>query len=316
MFISKTNYHDGLVVILLCTYNGDRFLIDQLSSIEAQDYKNWIVIVSDDGSNDNTLPILNHYKLKWPDGKLQIRNGPQNGFCTNFLTLACDKEIKGDFYAFCDQDDIWKDSKLSFAVKSIINCNISINTPILYCGRTFYLTENELDITLSPLHSSFKSFNNAIIQSIAGANTMVFNHSAKIILEKFGVQDVPSHDWWLYLIITGVEGHIIYDSSPQVYYRQHSNSLVGGNVKFFDKLKRLLMIFNRRLYNWRLKNTSALIININYLSERNKIITKLLYTFHNNGVLIRFLIIIKYKIFRQSKFQTFLLFLFIFFNII
>ena len=112
-----------LAAILLCTYNGARFLAEQLDSLEAQTHQNWIVISSDDGSTDQTLEILYQYQAKWPAGKLTIRSGPQKGFCQNFLSLACDPEIKADYYAFCDQDDVWLIDKLKMGIN-----NIGLNT--------------------------------------------------------------------------------------------------------------------------------------------------------------------------------------------
>jgi glycosyltransferase involved in cell wall biosynthesis len=96
----------GRVAILLATFNGDRFLSAQLDSLESQLHQDWFVIASDDGSTDNTLKILQKYQERWPEGKLSIRTGPEQGFCHNFLSMACDSAIKADFYAFCDQDGV------------------------------------------------------------------------------------------------------------------------------------------------------------------------------------------------------------------
>ena len=106
-FIDKNPNLEGssnapLVAILLCTYNGARFLPEQLDSLEAQTHQNWVVYASDDGSTDATLEILQQYQAKWPSGKLTIRTGPQKGFCQNFLSLTCDPNIRADYYAFCD----------------------------------------------------------------------------------------------------------------------------------------------------------------------------------------------------------------------
>ena len=106
-----------LVCILLCTYNGAKYLKEQLNSIESQTYTNWRIIVSDDGSTDETLTLLHDYQNKWGTSKLEIRKGPQLGFCKNFLSLACDPTIRADYYCFCDQDDVWLDEKISIAVK-------------------------------------------------------------------------------------------------------------------------------------------------------------------------------------------------------
>lgn len=119
-FSLAPNLDAPLVAILLCTYNGARFLAEQLESLEYQTHQNWVVIASDDGSTDLTLEILQQYQAKWPSGKLTIRGGPQKGFSQNFLSLACDPEIKANYYAFCDQDDVWLPEKLEIAVGNII----------------------------------------------------------------------------------------------------------------------------------------------------------------------------------------------------
>ena len=100
------------VAILLATFNGEKFLAEQLDSLQAQSVKNWRLYVSDDGSTDSTVDIIKRYQEAWGSDKLHYRLGPQKGFAQNFLGLACDPEIKADFYAFCDQDDFWLPKKL------------------------------------------------------------------------------------------------------------------------------------------------------------------------------------------------------------
>lgn len=246
-----------LVAILLCTYNGARFLAEQLDSLESQTHQNWVVIASDDGSSDKTLEILRQYQAKWPSGKLTIRSGPQKGFCQNFLSLACDPVIKADYYAFCDQDDVWLPTKLEAALANII-ANQSAEVPYLYCGRTKYVTENLKPCGMSPLFVFPPSFRNALVQSIAGGNTMVFNLAAKNLIEKVGMVDVPSHDWWLYQLISGVEGVVFYDKVPQVLYRQHKFALVGGNNSFPAKMERVWMFLQGRFQDWNTQNIEVL----------------------------------------------------------
>ena len=73
-------------------------------------------MLSDDGSSDATLDIAKQFQQDWGDDRLEIRSGPQQGFCLNFLSMACDSSIKADFYAFSDQDDVWMADKLSRAL--------------------------------------------------------------------------------------------------------------------------------------------------------------------------------------------------------
>ena len=246
-----------LVAILMGTMNGARFLAEQLDSLELQTHQNWILIASDDGSTDDTLKILKAYQAKWPVGKLVIKEGPKQGFCVNFLSMACDPSIKAEYYAFCDQDDVWLPAKLDIAVQKIAQ-DQEENIPYVYCGRTTYVNESIKKIGCSPLFAFPRTFRNALIQSIAGGNTMVFNQSAKNALEKVGVVQHPSHDWWLYQLVTGVGGIVFYDQTPQVLYRQHKNALVGGNNSFLARVERISMVFKGEFRRWSDQNIEIL----------------------------------------------------------
>ncbi len=246
-----------LVAILMGTKNGGRFLAEQLDSLADQSHQNWFLIASDDGSTDNTVRILKSYQAKWPAGKLIIKEGPKQGFCVNFLSMACDPSISADYYAFCDQDDVWLSNKLTIAINNIEE-NQEAGTSYVYCGRTTYVDEKLKRIGYSPQFSFPRTFRNALIQSIAGGNTMVFNQLAKNALEKVGIVQHPSHDWWLYQLITGMGGIVFYDPIPQVLYRQHKDALVGGNASFLAKMERISMVFKGRFRSWSDQNIAIL----------------------------------------------------------
>jgi glycosyltransferase involved in cell wall biosynthesis len=229
------------VAILMCTYNGEDFLEEQLDSIEGQDYKNWTLYVNDDGSKDETVNILKAYQKKWGAKKLHIRRGPQKGFCQNFLQIINDPKINADLYVLSDQDDVWMPYKLSHTLKKISKLDAA--KPLLYCARTTYVSSDakkilgQSDIFLKP-----PSFRNAIVQSIAGGNTMAFNNRLKGHVKKYPRADVVSHDWWLYIINELKGGQTFYDHESTILYRQHSRSLIGANTGFIAKLKRLRML--------------------------------------------------------------------------
>ena len=297
-----------LVAILLCTYNGARFLAEQLDSLESQRYQNWRLFASDDGSTDGSLEILREYQSKWPAGKLSIRAGPQKGFCCNFLSLACDAEIGADYYAFCDQDDVWLPSKLSVALINII-LNQDPQIPYLYCGRTKYVTENLELRDMSPLFVFPPSFRNALVQSIAGGNTMVFNSAAKLLIERAGLADVPSHDWWIYQLVSGFEGVVFYDPEPHLLYRQHEYSLVGGNNSFRAKLERLSMLLQGRLQKWNTLNIAALKKVSHLLAKNHQEILNMFEKLRGAKLSDRFRLMEVCGLYRQTRRGTFTMFL-------
>jgi glycosyltransferase involved in cell wall biosynthesis len=289
----------GRVAILLATFNGDRFLSAQLDSLESQLHQDWFVIASDDGSTDSTLKILQKYQDRWPEGKLSIRTGPEQGFCQNFLSMACDSAIKADFYAFCDQDDVWLPKKLTTAINNIQE-NQEDTIPYVYCGRTTYVDEKLKKLGYSPLFSFPRTFRNALIQSIAGGNTMVFNQKTKDLLEKVGIVDHPSHDWWLYQLTTGAGGDVFYDPIPQVLYRQHQDALVGGNNSAGARLERISMVFKGQFRRWSDQNIAILENAKPYLKHGSKETLELFETMRNAKLKDRFRLLEVTGLYRQT----------------
>ncbi|WP_020723533.1 glycosyltransferase, partial [Pseudomonas fluorescens] len=257
------------VAILMCTYNGEPFLAEQLESIHRQTHRNWTVYVSDDGSQDDTLDLLRASSIQWGAGRLQIFEGPQRGFVANFLSLTCRADIKADFYAWSDQDDIWKEDKLQKALAWLKT--IPGHTPALYCGRTELIGESGVSFGYSPKFSLAPHFSNALVQNIGGGNTMVFNQAARELLQEAGYNlIVPSHDWWAYQLISGTGGAVHYDPVPTLLYRQHDDNLVGTNSSWFSRLKRLRMAFQGRFYEWNTQNIHALETMRHRLSQEHQ----------------------------------------------
>lgn len=229
------------VAILLCTYNGQSYLAEQLDSIHAQTHSNWEVYVSDDGSSDDTLKILQHYQNKWDENRLFLHDGPSKGFAKNFLSLINKASIRADYYAYSDQDDIWASDKLQRAINYL--SRVPRGIPALYCTRTQLINEAGENIGYSTHYKKPPLFANALVQNIGGGNTMVFNQAARSLLCEAGENiDVYLHDWWTYLVISGCGGRVYYDQYPSVCYRQHSNNLIGGSSGLLARLKRIHMM--------------------------------------------------------------------------
>lgn len=187
-----------------------------------------------------------------------LRSGPGRGFVANFLSLASAMDIDADYFAFCDQDDIWEPDKLSRALECL--AQIGPDIPALYCSRTRLIDANGNTIGFSPLFAKAPHFRNAIVQSIAGGNTMVFNAAARRLLIKAGSQvSVPSHDWWLYILVTAMGGIVRYDRHPSVRYRVHSDNAVGANCSFRSRLARVGLLLRGALKTWTDMHVAALL---------------------------------------------------------
>jgi Glycosyl transferase family 2 len=255
------------VAILMGTYNGEQYIQAQLESIKNQSHKNYFLVASDDGSSDNTLNIIKE-NFSTPT-KASILKGPKGGFSKNFISLAVNKDIKADYYAFCDQDDVWDRDKIACAIE--ILDQLDNDKPLLYCARTRLVSESLENIGESQRFYLPKTFENALAQSLASGNTMVFNHATKMILEKAGMVEVPFHDWWLYLIVTGAGGVVYFDDIPRIAYRQHTTNQVGATIKLKDRINRFTVMFSGIYQRQTELNLAALDQNRFLLTERSRI---------------------------------------------
>jgi glycosyltransferase involved in cell wall biosynthesis len=245
------------VTILLCTLNGERFLAEQLASIKSQTFKNWKLIASDDGSPDRTKSILVAFQKSCDPGKVEIIDGPRRGATANFLFQACAENLVSEYYAFCDQDDVWDADKLERAIDALEQTDAGI--PALYGSRTRLIDEAGNEIGFSPLFHRNPEFRSALVQSIAGGNTMVFNQKARELVMFCGADvDVPSHDWWLYQVTSACDGQVRYDAYPSVCYRQHAHNVIGANISWTARMHRLHMLQQGRFRRWEDLNVAAL----------------------------------------------------------
>ena len=259
-----------LVVVLLGTYQGEGFLPPQMNSIARQTHTCWKVCASDDGSSDGTLGVLRNYQKQWGDGLLSILTGPATGFVANFMSLTCNPEIEGDYYAYADQDDLWEDDKLARATAWLETVPREI--PALYMSRTRLIGEDGRELGFSPLFTAKPpTFANAIVQNIAGGNTMVFNNAARSLIRASSKDiQIVSHDWWAYILVTGVGGRVFYDPYPGVRYRQHRGNVVGSNAGVLARLWRAALVFAGRFKGWGEINMQGISLLRDRLTAENR----------------------------------------------
>ena len=218
------------VAVLLCTFNGEKYLPDLLKSLSHQRKVYLTVFVIDDSSTDKSLEIIKNSNLNIKIVAIQGERDPVK----NFMKLIKLTPNDFDYYCFCDQDDLWLKNKLIYSIYKL-----NENNAHLVGTRTFY-TDQYLKITGSSIKFKKKpSLRNALVQSIAGGNTMVWTRKFHQALNLHPIYYPSSHDWYLYQFCTYFGYKFIFIQRPTILYRQHQNNVVGSNVGFLNTLKRI-----------------------------------------------------------------------------
>ena len=215
---------DKKVAVLISTYNGEKYIKEQLDSVLNQTYKNIEIVIRDDGSKDSTIDIIKKYQEEY--NNIILREGTNVGFIKSFFQLL--DYSNADYYAFCDQDDVWMENKIELAVRAL---NEVDNTkPNMVFGNSDYYDENMNLIGKGEEHKTF-SFKNSLYECVAQGMTMTINQVAKDYI----INNIPEkclfHDWWTYMICSGI-GNVLYNDVTVVKYRRFAKNATaeGQNI--------------------------------------------------------------------------------------
>ncbi len=256
--------NDNQIAILMATYNGEKYLREQIDSLFAQTYQDWHLYVHDDGSKDDTVSIVREYIVKNPKKVTLVDYPSQGGACKNFLSML--ERIEAPYYMFCDQDDVWMPEKITKAYESMKKLElqnpaipITINTDLIVVNKdkeiiakSFWRYQN-IDTNWIKKYSD-----HAALQYVTGC-TMLFNKKAKEIV-KFHHDEATMHDSWIALSVAANNGIIMNMHESQILYRQHGNNTLGAQ----DAKKRTLL--------YRLKHANNIIaLNKKHFKEMNAI---------------------------------------------
>lgn len=265
--------HDGpAIAVLMATYDGAAHLVAQLKSIAAQTLPPRWLVVSDDGSTDGTLAILAGFAAQHPAIAVAVLRGPGRGAAANFLHLLHYMPEGADVVALSDQDDVWLPGKLADGVALLGDSVL----PVLLGTRTLVCDERLGAPHPSPLWRRPFGFAHALVQSFAGGNTMMLNRAAMRLAAGAAVEagQVVMHDWWLYQIISGAGGRVVFDAQPQLYYRQHGANQIGANRGPIAKMHRLRALLRGDFRRWNGVNAGALAASAHRLTPENRAILK------------------------------------------
>ncbi len=230
------------VAVLMATYNGEKYFKEQADSLLNQKGVDIEILVRDDGSSDNTTALLNEYQNK---GVLTWFAGKHINAAYGFFELLS-KVPEADYYAFCDQDDVWDEDKLLCAVKKLEK--IQQGRLGLYCCGA-RLTDEKLNfLSNHKLDKNRAQFARLFFSNIAG-NTMVINNELRSKIITHYPETAGMHDSWIYKTAVCLGAEIIIDPEPHLDYRQHGTNTVGMELSFSQKIGKFFdIVKNEYIY--------------------------------------------------------------------
>lgn len=222
----------------MSTYNGEKYLAEQIDSILAQEGVHVELFIRDDGSTDSTRNILTDYSKHYSN--IHLNFGENLGCGKSFIT-ELNTAPDFEYYAFSDQDDYWKPRKLISAVKAVKEQEVihSKELPVIYFSN-LYITDKSLNIKRK---TKLEKRNHSLEASIMKRNgvcgcTMVMNSRLREIIKSMPMPEFNTlHDTFAHtLVYLYTDGSMICDSEAYIFYRQHSTNLEGGAIEWYSRL--------------------------------------------------------------------------------
>lgn len=308
-----------MIDILLTTYNGEKYIAEQLDSLINQDYRQWRLIVRDDGSADSTVSILECYRARYPDNVVIISDDEGNvGIVQSFSFLMV--ESSAEYVAFCDQDDIWQPEKLSKQLSVIEHAEkkYGINTPILIQSNLCVVNDR-----LEVLSDSFWTYQN-LDPSLMNDLQVLLLHNyvtgcACFINKKLCdlasplPDEIIMHDWWLGLVAL-TSGQIILMEERLVLYRQHESNQVGASRWGWSMLVKsmtLAYIENIRNGFHKKKRQGECLLEFGQINKKDKLLILQFINLFDRSWLTRRVMLIKSGFHMFGVLRNFLMFILI-----
>lgn len=270
--MDSNNKHAAPALVLLSTYNGEKYLAEQLNSLIAQTYSWWICLIRDDGSTDKTTSIIQHYCQQDPRFVfLQDQLGnlrPQQSFSA-LMQTACQRT--DNYIFFCDQDDVWLPTKLEkqIALLQSLEQQHGVQTPLLVHSDLSVADEH-----LQLIHASYLRYEQITRNTVNPIKTLLINNfvtgctvginKALLHIATPVPKDAFMHDWWCALC-AACTGHIGFLDEATMLYRQHGKNSVGSSG-LIGKLKELF--YPARFFTKRIKNLRQCFLQADLLSQR------------------------------------------------
>lgn len=228
------------VQVLLSTYNGAAFLRPQLDSLLYQTGVELSILIRDDGSTDNTVALIKDQIARYP--QIRLIEGTNLGVVPSYFALMNAADPAVDFFAFCDQDDVWLPTKLATAVQTLA----AFSLPAVFASPVLITQDGVTTVGQTPVPRKPLALGNALVQNRLIGCSVVFNRALLALVREFppDTAQVNMHDWWVYLVAAAF-GQVVFHPQPTLLYRQHTANVVGLKSDSMDaKMKRFKQ--NRR----------------------------------------------------------------------
>lgn len=221
------------ILILLSTYNGQQYLPELLDSVENQTGVEKEIIVRDDGSQDQTLNILQKYKKQYEN--IEIHSSTNIGACKSFLSLIqlAKEKDNYDYAAFCDQDDVWLPQKLSAAVTLMLQENTEF-----YYSPYQLVNQNLKKLSSYNQFIPIKNLATSLVYNSVTGCTIVCTKKIIEWASEAHPEHIMMHDSWIFKVALAHQCGISIDSRGYILYRQHGDNVIGGTETLAERFKR------------------------------------------------------------------------------
>lgn len=219
------------IAILMATYNGEKYICQQIDSILSQTCKDWELYIHDDGSTDNTIAVVESYVEKYPN-KIHLIDGKSTGGAKyNFFYMF--GQVEAPYYMTCDQDDVWLDKKIELTYDKMLTIENKADVPCLVYTE-LRVVDSELN-TIADTMSGYQSLdchkrtiNQFILQNSVTGCTMMVNRALRDkMLRITDIDNTIMHDWWAALVAAQF-GKTAFIDEPTILYRQHGDNSLGA----------------------------------------------------------------------------------------
>ena len=291
--------------IVLSTYNGAKFLAEQIESIQKQTFTDWQLLIRDDGSIDETPQIIKQFVAA--DKRIKFINADKRenfGVIKNFFTLV--KFEAADYYFFSDQDDVWLPNKMATMLDEAAKHDQA--KPLMVYMDLSVVDQNLVVTQPSMIRSQSHHANTTLLpelteNTVTGGVAMI-NHA--LASRWHSTEQIIMHDWYLALLATAT-GELVYIDQPGELYRQHENNVLGARTlrKRFAKWLNPLQALGK--YWWLIRTSqkqAGLLLGQPDLSTRQREMVEAYVGLINQGMTQRLGLLKKYQFKKNKRFHT------------